>query len=165
MDWTAPRTTDASDPPATRKGTTTGVAYDAALHRWEVTNAAGRTHNLNWQDDDVIWDRFAMAFDMTQNQDNWASTIYWGSTIDNPGTDNDIRAATGGYAVWIGRPTSVGTEGFDTTGWNVFLRWRVIRWPANRTRSSTCSTARSVEITNPLKAHRQDSPFGPGTLR
>ena len=114
-------TTAASEPQATRKGTTTGSPYNAAQNRWEITNASSRNYNLNWSSDEVAWDRFSMAFDLEQTQRNWATTLYWGSTTDTVASDASIRNATGGYGLWIGRPTITGGEGFDISGWNIFL--------------------------------------------
>ena len=110
-----------SEPVATRKGNTTATAWNATQSRWEFSNAVARNNNLNWSSDAVDWTRFSMAFDMEQNAERWASTVYWGSTTDNVSSDASIRNATGGYGFWIGRPDIPGGEGFDTTGWNVFL--------------------------------------------
>ena len=110
-----------SEPVATRKGNTTATAWNATDSRWEFSNAAARNSNLNWVSTDIDWTRFSMAFDMEQNAERWAATVYWGCTTDNVGNDNDVRNATGGYGFWIGRPDIPGGEGFDTTGWNIFL--------------------------------------------
>ena len=113
----------ASSPPATRTRTTTldPDPFDAGGDRWGISDANSRTNNLNWTSDAVDWSAFSMAFDLSQNQNPWANLLYWGSTASSPGNDNDIRQATGGYGLWIGRPVILGNEGFLTTGWNFLL--------------------------------------------
>ena len=97
---------------------------EGANNRWGISNATSRTNNLNWTSTSIDWSQFSMAFDMEQSNIRWASTVYWGSTSSTIRNDNDVRNATGGYGLWIGRPDIPANEGYTTTGWNFLLSRR-----------------------------------------
>ena len=111
----------------TRTGTTTTTPdqpgpFEATEERWGVSNATSRTNGLNWTSSAIDWSQFTHGGRPFRERRTLGRPCFTGDQPPTrPGNDNDIRNATGGYGMWIGRPIITGGEGFTTTGWNFLL--------------------------------------------